>query len=60
MIVLLQGVTNPGEINYYFKKNYQSKIGHFVKLVSGKCETWKNCRKVTCLKVEELSRRKID
>ena len=45
---LLRCVSNPGEINYYFKKNYQNKIGLFVKLVSGICETWKNCRKVTC------------
>ena len=30
----------------------QNKIGLFVKLVSGICETWKNCRKV-----EELSRK---
>ena len=29
------------------KKKYQNKIGLFVKLVSGMCETWKNCRKVT-------------
>ena len=48
LIILLQGVTNPGEINDFFKKNYQNKIGLFVKLVSGICETWKNCRKVTC------------
>ena len=48
LIKILQGVSNPGEINYYFKKNYQNKIGLFVKLVSGICETWKNCRKVTC------------
>ena len=44
----ITGVTNSGEINYYFKKNYQNKIGLFVKLVSGICETWKNCRKVMC------------
>ena len=31
-----------------FKKNYQNKIGLFVKPVSGTCETLKNCRKVTC------------
>ena len=42
------GVSNPGEINYYFKKNHQNKIRLFVKHVSGTCETWKNCRKVTC------------
>ena len=42
------GLTNLGEIKYYIKKNYQNKIVLFVKLVSGICETWKNCRKVTC------------
>ena len=41
LIILLQGVTNPGEINYYLKKNYQNKIGLFMKIVSGICETWK-------------------
>ena len=48
LIILLQCVSNPGEINYYCKKKCQNKIGIFVKLVSGICETWKNCRKVTC------------
>ena len=48
LIILLQGVSNPGEINYYLKKKCQNKIGLFVKNVSGICETWKNCRKVTC------------
>ena len=48
-----------GEINYYFKKKYQDKIGIFVKLVSGICETWKKLQKSHMLKVEELSRRKL-
>ena len=39
----ITGASNPGEINYYFKKKCQNKIGIFVKLVSGICETWKNC-----------------
>ena len=30
-----------------------------MKLVSGICETWKNCKKSHVLKVEELSRRKL-
>ena len=30
-----------------------------MKLVSGICETWKNCRKSHVLKVEELSRRRL-
>ena len=33
LIILLQDVSNPGEINYYFKKKYQNKIGIFVKHV---------------------------
>ena len=37
-----RGVSNPGEINYYFKKKCQNKIGLFVKLVSAICETRKN------------------
>ena len=48
LIILLQVMTNPGEINYYFKKNYQNKIGFFVKLLSGICERWQNCWKITC------------
>ena len=47
MIILLQCVSNPGEINYFFKEKCKNKIGLFVKLVSGTCETWKKCRKVT-------------
>ena len=43
-------MTNPGKVNYYFKKNSRNKLGLFVKLVSGICETWKHCRKVTCLR----------
>ena len=44
----LQDVSNPGEINYFFINNYQNKIEIFVEFISGICETWKNCRKVTC------------
>ena len=47
LIILLQVMNNFDDINYNFKNNYQNKIGLFVKLVSGICETWKNCRKVT-------------
>ena len=42
LIILFQGVSNRGEINYYFKKNYQNKIGVFVKLVSKVFMRWKN------------------
>ena len=41
LIILLQGVSNPGEITYYFKK-YQNTIGIFVKLVSKVFMRWKN------------------
>ena len=44
LIMLLQGVSNPDEINYYFKKNYQKKIGIFVKLMSKVFMRWKNWR----------------
>ena len=37
-------VTKPVEINYYFKKNYQNKIGILVKLVSKVFMRWKNWR----------------
>ena len=46
-------MSNPGEINYLLKKKCQNKIGLFVKLVSGICETWKNCKK------SQLSRKKL-
>ena len=45
-------MTNPGLTNYYFNKNYQNKIGLFVKLVSG-------MQKSHVLKVEELSRTRL-
>ena len=57
MIILLQGVTNPGEIKYYFKKNYQNKIGLFVKLRN--MQDMEELQKSHVLKVEELSRRKL-
>ena len=37
-------MNNPGEIKYYFKKNYQNKIGIFVKLISKVFMKWKNWR----------------
>ena len=33
LIMLLQGMKNFDEINYFFKNNYQNKIGIFVKLI---------------------------
>ena len=32
LIILWQVMNNPDEINYYFKKNHQNKLGIFVKL----------------------------
>ena len=42
LIILLQVMNNPGEINYCFKNNYQNKIGIFVKLISKVFMRWKN------------------
>ena len=33
LIILLQGMDNFDEINYFFMNNYQNKIGIFVKLL---------------------------
>ena len=44
LVILLQVMNNPGEINYYFKNNYQNKIGIFVKLFSKVFMRWKNGR----------------
>ena len=44
LIILLQVMNNPDEINYYFKNNYQNKIGIFAKLMSKVFMRWKNCR----------------
>ena len=48
LIILLQVMNNPGEINYYFnyffKNNYRKKIGIFVKLISKVFMRWKNWR----------------
>ena len=59
LIILLQEVSNPGEITYCWNKKYPSKIGIFVKLVSGICETCKNSRKVTCWR-SRIFREKFD
>ena len=42
LIILLQVINNPDEINNYFKTNYQNKIGIFVKLISKVFMRWKN------------------
>ena len=41
LIILYQDVSDPSEINYFSKKNYQNKIGIFVKLVSKVFMWWK-------------------
>ena len=42
LIILLQVMNNSDEINYFFKNNYQNKIGIFVKLISKVFMRWKN------------------
>ena len=59
LIILLHGVSNPGKINYHPKKKDQNKIGIPVKLVSGICETWKNCIKVTCSRSRNFQEEKL-
>ena len=44
LIIPLQVTNNPDEINYFFKNNYQNKIGIFVKLISKVFMTWKKWR----------------
>ena len=41
LIILLQVMNNSDEINYFFKNNYQNKIGMFVKLISKVFTRWK-------------------
>ena len=59
LIILLQGVSNPGEINYYCKKKWQNKIGIFVKPCISNMQDMEELQKSHVLKVEELSRRKL-
>ena len=42
LIILLQVMSNPDEIKYFLKNNYQNKIGIFVKLISKVFMRWKN------------------
>ena len=42
LIIPLHVMNNTDEINYFFKNNYQNKIGLFLKLVSKVFMTWKN------------------
>ena len=43
MITLLQVMNNFDDINYFCTKNYQNKIGVFVKLIWKVLMRWKNC-----------------
>ena len=42
LIILLQVMNSPDEINYFCMNNYQNKIGIFVKLISKVSMRWKN------------------
>ena len=42
LIILLQVMNNSEEINYYFKNNYQNKIGIFVKFIWKVSTRWNN------------------
>ena len=42
LIILVQVMNNSDEINYFFKNNYQNKIGIFAKLISKVFMRWKN------------------
>ena len=59
LIILLQGVTNPGEINDYFKKNYQDKIGFLRETRIRNVRDMEELQKSHVLKEDELSRRKL-
>ena len=42
LIILLQVMNSSDEINYFFKNNYQNKIGIFMKLISKVFMRWNN------------------
>ena len=42
LIILLHVMNSSDEINYFFKNNYQNKIGIFVKFISKVFMRWKN------------------
>ena len=42
LIMPLQKMNKPDDINYYFKNNDQNKIGIIVKLISKVFMRWKN------------------
>ena len=58
LILLSQVMNNPDEINYYFKNNYQNKIGIFVKLISS-LYGMEELKRVQELRVDESSRRRL-
>ena len=59
LIILLQVMSNPDEINYYFKNNYQNKIGLFVKAHIKSLHEMEDLKRVQELRVDEFSRRRL-
>ena len=59
LIVLLQETNNFDEVNYYFKNNYQNKIGIFAKLISKVFHEMEELSSVQKLRVDESSRRRL-
>ena len=57
LIILLQVMNNSDEINYFFKNNYQNKIG--IETCIRNMRDTGELQKSNVLKVEELSRRKL-
>ena len=59
LIVLLQVMNNFDEINYFFKNNYQNKIGIFVKLMLKGLDEMEELKRFQESRVEEFSRRRL-
>ena len=59
LIILLQVMNNSVEINYFFKNNYKSKIGIFVKLNIKSLPEMEEFKRVQELRVDESSRRRV-
>ena len=59
MIMLQQGVSNPGEINYYFKKNYPKKNRDLRETRIESLHEMEELKRVQELRVDEFSRRRL-
>ena len=59
LIILLKGVSNPGEINYYFKKKISEQNRDLRETCIRNMRDMEELQKSHVLKVEELSRRKL-